>query len=167
MAFSLGHSAVPFTAEVEHTAVRGPQLVDFDLDLTTLVFTNPGWTVDLRGPEGREAVEHLKSGKVFDVSEHPRMSFRATGANSLGGNWYHLYGDLSLRGQSSEVVLEVFVRQPLSDDGRLMTHIIRGQIDPRPFGIEYQPDATVQGVAGEVNGKLFIQVVTELEVNGC
>ncbi|MEV4334261.1 YceI family protein [Streptomyces sp. NPDC049597] len=40
---------------------------------------------------------HLRSGDFFDAENFPRMSFRSTGAEQLGGDRYRITGDLTIK----------------------------------------------------------------------
>jgi polyisoprenoid-binding protein YceI len=50
--------------------------------------------------------EHLRASDFFDVSNHPTMSFRSTRVTGSGTDWT-LEGDLTLRGVSNSVSLDV------------------------------------------------------------
>ncbi len=50
--------------------------------------------------------EHLKSPDFFDISRYPKITFKSTKVESLGGRHIRLTGDLSLHGVTHQVVLE-------------------------------------------------------------
>ena len=50
---------------------------------------------------------HLRSADFFNVSEQPVMSFRSTKVELTGGNTAKMTGDLSIRGVTKPVVLDV------------------------------------------------------------
>ncbi len=50
--------------------------------------------------------EHLKGPDFFDVSRYPKITFKSTKAESLGGRHIRLTGDLSLHGVTRQVVIE-------------------------------------------------------------
>ncbi len=57
------------------------------------------------GVEGRN--EHLRSADFLDVSAHPLITFKSSHAQPYGANRFRLMGDLTIRGISKPVVLEV------------------------------------------------------------
>ena len=111
--FEPGHTAAEFC--VRHmmvTYVRGHfknvhGTLDFDpaqpeassvevvLDATTL------WT----GDPARDA--HLRSSDFLDVEKHPRITFRSHGVELIGEHDYQVTGDLTIRGITRPVVLDV------------------------------------------------------------
>jgi polyisoprenoid-binding protein YceI len=61
-------------------------------------------SVDTRVPD-RDA--HLKSADFFDVANHPKMTFRSTKVARAGKDRLKVTGDLTLRGVTKPVVLDV------------------------------------------------------------
>jgi polyisoprenoid-binding protein YceI len=50
---------------------------------------------------------HLRSGDFFDVENHPNLTFVATDIKNTGGNNYDVTGDLTIRGTTKPVTLDV------------------------------------------------------------
>lgn len=50
---------------------------------------------------------HLRSGDFFDVEHAPELTFTSTKIEAVGGDRYKVYGELSIRGITREVVLDV------------------------------------------------------------
>ena len=107
------HSSLGFSAKhAMVTTVRG-RFADFAgqlrLDGTQPDRSRADVTVQLgsvdTNSEGRD--EHLRSPDFFDVASHPTMSFSATRAEAKGDGEYRLYGDLSIRGVTREVALDI------------------------------------------------------------
>ncbi len=111
--FEPGHTAAQFA--VRHmmvTYVRGHfknvrGTLEFDLDnprASSVDVTIPAkelWT----GEPERDA--HLKSSDFLDVENHPEIRFRGSGVELLGCHEGKLTGDLTIRGVTRRVVLEV------------------------------------------------------------
>jgi polyisoprenoid-binding protein YceI len=57
------------------------------------------------GDEQRDG--HLRSADFFDVENHPHMNFRSTRVESVGGNAYKVYGDMTIKDVTREVVFDV------------------------------------------------------------
>ncbi|MEU7323980.1 YceI family protein [Streptomyces griseoviridis] len=50
---------------------------------------------------------HLKSADFFKTDEFPRMTFRSTAAESLGGDDYRVTGDLEILGTSRPITIDL------------------------------------------------------------
>jgi polyisoprenoid-binding protein YceI len=50
---------------------------------------------------------HLKSADFLDVAGHPEITFKSTRVEKLGGERLRVAGDLTIRGTTREVVLDV------------------------------------------------------------
>lgn len=50
---------------------------------------------------------HLKSGDFFQTEEFPEMTFRSTKAEALGGDDYRITGDLTIRGVTKPVTIDL------------------------------------------------------------
>ena len=57
------------------------------------------------GSADRDA--HLRSADFFDVENHPTMTFRSTAAEALGGDRYRITGDLTIRGTTRPVTIDL------------------------------------------------------------
>ncbi len=61
-------------------------------------------TIDTREPKRDE---HLRSADFFDVANHPTITFRSKRVEPGTGGRFKLIGDLTMRGVTKEVVLDV------------------------------------------------------------
>ena len=68
---------------------------DATVDTTTITTNN----------EKRDA--HLKSPDFFDVANNPTITFKSKRAEAVGKGRFKLIGDLTMRGKTKEVVLDV------------------------------------------------------------
>lgn len=50
---------------------------------------------------------HLKSADFFKTEEHPRMTFRSTKAEALGGTDYRITGDLTILGTTKPLTIDL------------------------------------------------------------
>ncbi|MGW7280213.1 YceI family protein [Streptomyces sp. NPDC054844] len=50
---------------------------------------------------------HLKSSDFFKTDEFPRMTFRSTGAEALGGDDYRVTGDLTILGTTRPLTIDL------------------------------------------------------------
>ncbi|MDI3423104.1 YceI family protein [Streptomyces luteolus] len=107
------HSSLGFTARhAMVTNVKGAFL-DFEGGLS-LDGSNPAAStasLDIRmdsvdtGAPDRDG--HLKSADFFDVEQFPAMTFRSTSAEALGGDDYRITGDLTIKGVTKPVTIDL------------------------------------------------------------
>ena len=55
----------------------------------------------------------LKSDKYFDAAKHAKLSFKSTSFKNVGGNKYKLSGDLTIKGITKPVDLDVTIMGPV------------------------------------------------------
>lgn len=74
--------------------------------------------IDARGLDSREPKrdEHLRSADFLDVANHPNITFRSTAVRAGKGGRLDVTGDLTIRGISKPVVLEVTDLSPTIKD---------------------------------------------------
>lgn len=51
--------------------------------------------------------EHLRTGDFFEVEAHPEITFRSTSAQRVGEDNYRMTGDLTIKGTTRPVVLDL------------------------------------------------------------
>lgn len=85
--------------------VTGTVTID-DADLTK---STASATVDTKGVDTRNEKrdEHLRAADFFDVAKYPTMSFTSTKVEKVADGKFTVTGDLTLRGVTKPVVLEV------------------------------------------------------------
>lgn len=77
-------------------------------------------TVDVTGINTREAGrdKHLKSADFFDVEKFPTVTFKSRKIDPATGGGFKVTGDLTMRGVTKEVVLDVEPLRPVIKDQR-------------------------------------------------
>ena len=77
-------------------------------------------TVDVTGINTREAGrdKHLKSADFFDVEKFPTITFKSRRIDPSAGGGFTITGDLTMRGVTKEVVLDVEPLRPVIKDQR-------------------------------------------------
>lgn len=95
-----------------------------------------------------ERDEHLRSEDFLDVARHPKITFRSTRVEPVAGNEYKVTGDLTIRGVTKPVVLEVRYlgegRSPLKDTRAGFAG--KTVIDRHDFGVSWNSDMESGGV---------------------
>ncbi len=98
--------------------------------------------------EQRDA--HLKNGDFFDLESHPKLNFESTSLEKINEEEYKLYGVLTLRGISKNIVLNVEVGGITKDPwGNTRAGFsVTGKINRQDFGVSF-------GVVSETGGLLL------------
>jgi polyisoprenoid-binding protein YceI len=55
---------------------------------------------------------HLKSEDMFNIEKFPTMTFKSTSLTKVGGNKYKMAGDLTIKGVTKPVTLDVTMNGP-------------------------------------------------------
>jgi polyisoprenoid-binding protein YceI len=109
------HSALEFVARYavftlvrgRFTSFSGSVVIDpLNLAATQIDVDIDAESVDTAMPQ-RDA--HLRSEEFFDVERHPSISFHAQGATVLAAGRYTVHGELTIRGVTQPVRLDVDV----------------------------------------------------------
>jgi len=116
--------------------------------------------IDTREP-GRDT--HLKSADFFDVANFPTMAFKSRKIDTAAGGGYKVVGDLTLRGVTKEVVLDVEPLRPAIKDQRGATRTgttATTRINRQDFGVKWS--RTLDGGGVVVSDEVSITIDVEL-----
>jgi polyisoprenoid-binding protein YceI len=96
--------------------------------------------------EKRDA--HLKSAAFLDVDKYPTITFKSTKVEPDGSNKWKVTGDLTLRGVTKPVVLEVETTAPIKDpSGKTRAGAsATTKIDRKDFGVLWNKPMEAGGV---------------------
>jgi polyisoprenoid-binding protein YceI len=82
---------------------------------------------------------HLKSADFLDAASHPELRFRSQRVETLGGDRLRVVGDLTIRGVTREVALDVEyagrTRDPWGNERAGLT--AKTSIDRKDFGLKW------------------------------
>jgi polyisoprenoid-binding protein YceI len=109
--------------------------------------------------------KHIRSGDFLDLENHPNITFKSTRVASHSGNEFLLVGDLTIRGVTREVSLEVEFDGGARDGyGReVIAFSAKTEIDREDFGITWNMAMETGGV---VVGKVVkIEITAEATRN--
>jgi polyisoprenoid-binding protein YceI len=161
----VGRSSVGFT--VRHmlvskvhgrfTAWRG----EFTLDEATLPSSSALVEVDVASVDTGDASrdEYLRTGEAFEPSKFPRMTFRSTSVSGSAKR-FEIVGDLTLRGVTKAVALEVESKGRVAGTGgEGVRFSARGQLNRRDFGVNFNQVLDAGGVAVSEKVELEIEVI--------
>jgi polyisoprenoid-binding protein YceI len=107
---------------------------------------------------------HLRAGDFFDAANHPKITFKSTGVEAKGEGEYVVRGDLTIRGVTKPVSLDVeFQGTSKNPYGQTVTGLgVRGTINRKDFGVHFNALLETGGVAVSEKVKIEIDVEASL-----
>src|SRR6266404_8017250 len=141
IAFSVKNLSVAYVTGTFRLASGRVVLDDGDLSRSTIEAVIDAGSVDTDEPE-RDA--HLRSADFLDVTRYPTIAFRSTRIEQADGDLWKVTGDLTLRGTTRPVVLDV--QRSAAEGSRASAHAST-TIERRDFGITYSGYAVGKQVA--------------------
>lgn len=122
--------------------------------------------IDVAGIDTREAKrdEHLRSEDFFDVAKHPTITFASKKVEKAGDAQWKVTGDLTIRGTTKEVVLDVQGSPtPVTDPwgNSKLGGVATTRINRQDFGISWSKTLDAGGlvVSNDVDITIDIQLV--------
>jgi len=122
-------------------------------------------TIDVRGIDTNDAKrdEHLRGAEFFDVASHPTITFKSKSAERVADGKYKVTGDLTIKGVTKEVTLDVEGgTKPIKDPfGNIkLGGVARTKINRQDFGVSWS--RAMEG-GGLVVGD-EVEIVIDIEV---
>jgi polyisoprenoid-binding protein YceI len=135
------------------------------LDANDLTHASVEATIDVSGIDTREPKrdDHLRSPDFLDAAKYPTITFKSTKVEKVADDHYRVSGDLTLRGVTKPVVLDVTGSpKPLHDP---MGNVKLGgaattRINRRDFGVSWSKSLDGGGVV--VGDEVDITIDVEL-----
>ena len=162
------HSAANFS--VRHNVVStvrgvlGPITGTVEYDGKDINSVKADVSIDMTGintqNSGRDT--HLKSADFFDVANHPNLTFRSKRVEAGAAGRFKLIGDLTIRGNTKEVVLDVEGPSPVmkSQRGILTGASATTKISRKEFGVLWNNLIETMPVVGDE-----VSITIDLELN--
>jgi len=158
--FSVRHLMIA-TVRGEFRKVTGTILMDEkDISKSTVEAVIDTTTIDTRN-ERRD--DHLKSADFFEVAKFPTMTFKSTSVTRQGEGRFKVAGDLTLRGVTKPVILDVegLTNQVKDQRGNTKTGAsATTKINRSEFGLTWNRAVETGGVA--VSDEVGIVIDLEL-----
>ncbi len=149
------------TVRGEFHGVKGTVVLD-DQDITksTVNVTIDTTSVDTREPDRDK---HLKSPDFFDVAKYPTLTFKSTKVEQVSAGRLKVTGDLTIRGVTKQVVLNVDgPKAPIKDPWGLQRSAASAttKINRQDFGVSWNKTLDSGGVvvSDEVNITLDVEM---------
>ncbi len=105
---------------------------------------------------------HLKSEDFFFVEKFPELTFKFDNKKVVPGRAVVITGDLTMRGVTKKVDLNLTLNGPVTDPwgNSALIFKLKGKVDRRDFGISWNKD-----LVGKVKGSL-IGDMAEIDIQG-
>ncbi|WP_126244473.1 YceI family protein [Chitinophaga rhizosphaerae] len=121
--------------------------------------------VDSISTKNSQRDEHLKSPDFFDAPNHPKLSFTSTGVEKIDADSFVLKGDLSIRGVTKPVALNVAYSGITIDPyGQTKAGFeLTGKINRKDFGLSWSATTEAGGlvVSDEVRLIAAVQIIKQ------
>lgn len=105
---------------------------------------------------------HLKSPDFFDAANHPKMTFKSTSLTKKSGDAYVLTGNLTIRGTTKEIKLDVIYNGTVKGFGGsfdVAAFEITGKLNRQDFGLKWSALTEAGGVVA--SDEVKIEVLAE------
>jgi polyisoprenoid-binding protein YceI len=158
--FSVRHLMIS-NVRGEFTRLSGSALINpADPAKSTVEITIQAASINTREPQRDE---HLRSADFFDVANYPALTFRSHRIEALGADNFKLTGDLTIRGVTREVTLDVegptaSVKDPWGNIRAGVT--ASSKINRKDFGLVW--DALTEAGGVVVGNEVKITIEAEL-----
>ncbi len=105
---------------------------------------------------------HLRSADFLDVERFPTITFTSTGVGQRRDNEYRLHGDLTIRGETRPVLLDLAYHGDVANPmgGRSAGFSARGRISRQDFGLTWNVAMETGGLV--VGDDLTVDIDIEL-----
>jgi polyisoprenoid-binding protein YceI len=105
---------------------------------------------------------HLRSGDFLLVEQHPTVTYRSTGITGVHGDTFTVEGELTIRGVTRPVPLEVEVDGVAKDPwgGERLSLTARGEINREDFGLTW--NVALEGGGVLVSKKATLEIEAQL-----
>jgi len=122
-------------------------------------------TIDVNGIDTREQGrdKHLRSADFFDAEKFPTISFKSKKVEPAAGGGFKVTGDLTMKGVTKEVVLDVEPLRPAIKDQRGATRTgtaATTKLNRQDFGITWS--RTLDGGGVVVSDEVSVTIDVEL-----
>ncbi len=166
--FDKSHTTIGF--EVSHmviTSVNG-KFKEYDGTVTTdgdnwenaqINFTAQVNSIDT---DNQDRDKHLKSPDFFAADEYPQMTFVSKSMKKVGDNKYKLTGDLTIRGKTKEITLDVTHNGTVTDPwgNTRAGFTIEGVVNRFDYGLEWSKTLDTGGLV--VGEEVELEIEAEL-----
>jgi polyisoprenoid-binding protein YceI len=103
---------------------------------------------------------HLRSADFFDAANYPKLTFKSTGIQKTGGDRYKLTGDLTIRGTSRPIELDVEYGGLMKDPwgNTKIGFELSGKLNRKEYGLNWNAITEAGGLVVSEEVKILINV---------
>jgi polyisoprenoid-binding protein YceI len=103
---------------------------------------------------------HLRTNDFFDAANHPKITFKSTAIEPKGDGEYLVRGDITIRGVTRPIALDVEYRgTSKSPYGQTLAGIgVTGSLDRKDFGVSFNAPLETGGVVVGEKVKLELDI---------
>lgn len=139
-----GHSKVGFTVKHHYISEVDGNFMEYDAKITTSKedFSDAQFEFTAKSASLTTFLEmrdnHLKSPDIFDVEKYPEITFKNTSFERVMGNEWKLTGDLTMKGKTLPVTMDVVIGGPeMNERAKTLEIGIKaiGKINRLDFGV--------------------------------
>ena len=160
------HSEVQFKARHLVISTVSGHFTEFDAGLEmeddNIANASAWFTTDLSSISTNQPDRdnHLKSADFFDAENHPQIKFESTGFKKLDDNHYEMTGNMTIRGTTKEIKLNVEYGGTMVDPygNTKAGYEITGSINRHDFGLTWNAVTETGGVVVGENIKLALNI---------
>ncbi len=160
------HSDINFKVKHMMISTVTGSFTDFDATVTTenedfanasIEFTAK---IDSISTKNEQRDAHLKSADFFDAANHPEISFKSTSFKKTDDDEFELVGDLTIRGITKSVQLEVEYEGTAVDPyGQVKAGFeIKGKISRKEYGLQWNAVTEAGSIVVSDDVKLALDV---------
>ena len=104
--------------------------------------------------------KHLKSTDFFDADNHPKLTFKSTGIQKKEGDRYKLAGDLTIRGTSRPIELDVEYGGLMKDPwgNTKVGFELSGKLNRKDYGLTWNAVTEAGGLVVSEEVRILINV---------
>ncbi len=104
---------------------------------------------------------HLKSADFFDAANHPKMRFVSTTVKKLSDHEFQVAGDLTIRGVTKRVTLDVIYNGTVAGFGgtQVAGFEVTGRLNRFEFGLQWNALTETGGVV--VSNEVRLEIMAE------
>jgi polyisoprenoid-binding protein YceI len=133
-----------------------------EFDEADLTRTSVEASIDTGSVDTRDSLRdaQLRSADFFDAEKHPHMTYKSTRIERAGAGRYKMTGDLTIRGVTHEVVLDVEeVGSAKGQGNQRVLFRAKGSINRADWGLKFQLEAGGVLVSEKVDVDIEIAAV--------
>ncbi len=165
-ALDAAHSEIQFKVKHMMISTVSGEFVAFDASITTedndFTKAKVWFNADVNSisTKNEQRDGHLKGEDFFDAGKHPELTFESTGLEHAGDNQYLLNGNLSIKGVSRPVSLDVEHTGVIKDPyGNYRAGFeVMGRINRKDFGLTWHQLTETGGLVVSDEVRIFANV---------